>query len=613
MAASGWIALSSALLAVFLSAQTLYASPSQEVSSDGGGNVCAGCTIILGLLLNYSHILPPDPPLTQRRYASINALQAGVNTACSTHWNSPVCQGLKRIRPSADDHEETPDEICRDVGICTNASCNLYSPNSTYSVLLKDFETESNSWESLSPTQKLLVEVLLSEKLWEAWNVKPTSNPSSPKMSQKNRQVQSTFKPSPPSKPEHLPLIDEDGDRYSTWPYLRGSDWRGKDCNDSDSTIYPGRASDSSTVIDNNCNGIHGVDPSSGKPYEDELCGQSSPRGVAILGDSAGAHFGIPTPRVLNSLDSYLHMALNELDWPQCSWVTGFEPENATALNTSTCEASHLPMISVYERFRQRNRCNHRDFQNIAVNGARTTSMYDSGIVEGIARNEKTDRPMVVFYALVGNDVCNPHPGSSHMTSPAQFKFKVLEALRYLDNGTLPRGSHVVFIGVLDGLMMWDTMAHRQHPDLAPVTYAKVWEFLNCLGSNPCWGYLNPDPKWRNFTANLAQKQNQQYIDIIKETQPNGPPNKNFSSFDLTYLPYPINESTVKWWESLGPDYHGYNLFESIGGGHPSQTAHMLTSKWIWEELERQRPDILGPKNPNNDKIQKLFGDQGGY
>jgi acyloxyacyl hydrolase len=90
---------------------------------------------------------------------------------------------------------------------------------------------------------------------------------------------------------------------------------------------------------------------------------------------------------------------------------------------------------------------------------------------------------MVVFYALVGNDVCNPHPGSHHMTSPAQFKFKVLEALRYLDNGTLSHGSHVVFIGVLDGLMMWDTMAHREHPDLVPVTYGTLWEYLDCLGS----------------------------------------------------------------------------------------------------------------------------------
>lgn len=76
------------------------------------------------------------------------------------------------------------------------------------------------------------------------------------------------------------------------------------------------------------------------------------------------------------------------------------------------------------------------------------SSQYDSGIVEGLARNASTDNPLLVFYALVGNDVCNPHPGSGHMTSPAQFKFKVLEALRYLDSGVLPKGSHVVFVGV---------------------------------------------------------------------------------------------------------------------------------------------------------------------
>jgi hypothetical protein len=100
-------------------------------------------------------------------------------------------------------------------------------------VVLKDIETELNPWESLTSTQKVLIEVLLSEKLWEAWNVIPTSTPLPQKHPGKKQQVQSTFKPSPPSKPEHLPLVDEDGDRYSTWPYLRGSDWRGKDCNDS--------------------------------------------------------------------------------------------------------------------------------------------------------------------------------------------------------------------------------------------------------------------------------------------------------------------------------------------------------------------------------------------
>ena len=41
---------------------------------------------------------------------------------------------------------------------------------------------------------------------------------------------------------EHYPAFDEDGDRFSTRATLRGSDWRGKDCNDTDATIYAGRA-----------------------------------------------------------------------------------------------------------------------------------------------------------------------------------------------------------------------------------------------------------------------------------------------------------------------------------------------------------------------------------
>ena len=36
-------------------------------------------------------------------------------------------------------------------------------------------------------------------------------------------------------------------------------------------------------------------------------------------------------------------------------------------------------MKSIYQRLRERNLCNHRDFQNIGVNGARTTSMQPPG------------------------------------------------------------------------------------------------------------------------------------------------------------------------------------------------------------------------------------------
>ena len=103
-------------------------------------------------------------------------------------------------------------------------------------------------------------------------------------------------------------------------------------------------------------------------------------------------------------------------------------------------------MRSIYQRLRERNLCNHRDFQvgtglavrvrvpvcecsvhvhhpawddsatvfrnaaaaactccpqNIGVNGARTTSMAPPGVINAFQRNQTTDAPVLVFYALV--------------------------------------------------------------------------------------------------------------------------------------------------------------------------------------------------------------------
>ena len=100
------------------------------------------------------------------------------------------------------------------------------------------------------------------------------------------------------------------------------------------------------------------------------------------------------------------------------------------------------------------------------------------------------------------------------------------------------------------------------------------------------------------------------------------------------YLDYPINQTVVNNWADQG--YDPAELFEWIGGGHPSQTgmratwqkhpcialvvyslhtmaAHMLTAEYIWNTLSEQRPDILGPENPYNVNITATFGDQGGY
>jgi hypothetical protein len=71
--------------------------------------------------------------------------------------------------------------------------------------------------------------------------------------------------------------------------------------------------------------------------------------------------------------------AEDELDWPQCSWGSGFH-------NASQCpypfklgeDEPYKQVGSIYARMRERNRCNHRDYQNIGVNGMRMTAASDS-------------------------------------------------------------------------------------------------------------------------------------------------------------------------------------------------------------------------------------------
>ena len=45
--------------------------------------------------------------------------------------------------------------------------------------------------------------------------------------------------------------------------------------------------------------------------------------------------------------------------------------------------------------------------------------MSPPGIVNGMARDSVHDNPALVFHALIGNDVCNGHPGMGSMTKPA--------------------------------------------------------------------------------------------------------------------------------------------------------------------------------------------------
>jgi hypothetical protein len=183
---------------------------------------------------------------------------------------------------------------------------------------------------------------------------------------------------------DHLPLFDADGDYFSPYGALRGFHWRGKDCDDTNKDVYPGRATTSAgpnvdhvlsclALTDShdaaspkysylhgfvglqNCNGIVGTD-SQGRSYEDLFCKgvrralnsstllysqplccffllllcaacvQTGQRGIVNLGDSVTAHFRIPDyyfrPAYINAstYDNLVAVAEDEADWPHCSW-----------------------------------------------------------------------------------------------------------------------------------------------------------------------------------------------------------------------------------------------------------------------------------------------------
>ncbi len=64
-------------------------------------------------------------------------------------------------------------------------------------------------------------------------------------------------------------------------------------------------------------------------------------------------------------------------------------------------------------------------------------------------------------------------------------------------------------------------------------------------------------------------------------------------------------------WISAGGQ--AWQLIEPIDGFHINQIAHTLASDIYWDILMTLRPEWLGPLNPHNDEIGKIFGDQGGY
>lgn len=186
--------------------------------------------------------------------------------------------------------------------------------------------------------------------------------------------------------------------------------------------------------------------------------------GVAILGDSATAHFRIPPNYFVAANLSYATFANlvrnveNELDFPMLSWSTGH-------LDTSNFAPDvDGPMDSIYKRLRENNLCNHNDYQNIGVNGADSASMVNT-LQYILSRDNRLSslpqKPLLLFMAMIGNDVCNSQPHSR--TTPDEYHDNFLKTILDLDT-RLPKGTKVVLIGLVDGRILYESMHDKIHP-----------------------------------------------------------------------------------------------------------------------------------------------------
>ncbi|XP_044918811.1 acyloxyacyl hydrolase isoform X1 [Mustela putorius furo] len=398
-----------------------------------------------------------------------------------------------------------------------------------------------------------------------------------------------------------VPFKDVDSDKHSIFPTLRGYHWRGRDCNDSNRMAYPGRRPDNWDIHeDSNCNGIWGVDPKDGIPYEKKFCEGSQPRGIILLGDSAGAHFHISPEWITASQMSLVQKSFidlpvaltNELDWPQLSGVTGFLDS-----------ISGIKENSVYLRLRKRNHCNHRDYQNISRNGGSSQNLEK--FLETLSRNQLLDHPAIVIYAMIGNDVCNgkvdPIP---EMTTPEKLYSSIMQTLKYL-NSHLPNGSHVILYGLPDGTFLWDNLHNRYYPlgQLnKDVTYAHFYSFLNCLQVSPCHSWMSSNKTLRTLTSERAK----QLSDTLKKIAAS----QKFTNFDLLYVDFDFQEVTEEWRKQGGQPWQ---LIEPVDGFHPNEVASQLLADSFWKKVQLQWPQVLGKENPFNSQIEQVFGDQGGH
>lgn len=575
------------LAAVGCIAMLMIGLPVQPVeASENGGMGCAACTLVVGLLEQSAQI--HNRTLTQEAEVMCQWLPGFLATVCADLMGivGPL------VFPIVED-TGSPDIACNFITLCKNetAVCRLFP-------VPPSIKTEGEYLALMSSTRSKFAEPPKIDIVSYVCDKAPQlckyfhmflGIPQPRRLSAKGN-----VGISPPS----LPTFDLDKDKFSDSPTLRGYDWRGKDCDDLDASVFPGRQSNDA-FGDSNCNGVVGIDTTTGATYEDEWCNNTGAMGIALLGDSATAHFRIPAEYLTagewnsTTFNFLLPLLENEGDWPMLSWGTGFE-------NTSAVPIGNIrgPMNSLYTYLKELNQCNKNDYQNIGVNGADSSNLKDwaTFLNRNGSDTTKPVKPIMVFFSMIGNDVCGAEQNFVHMTTPEDYLQNVIAGILEVDS-FVPPNSMIILVPLVDGRILYDTMHNRIHPigkTNNDVTYEDLYNYLNCLDASPCWGWMNSNETVRNTTWKIASSLNDQLPIAINMTASQVKNVKVY--YPGAVMDKAISTAPVPLWE----------LIEPVDGFHPSQTGNALIAKAYWQKL--QSMGILPVENPHNDAIIAKFG-----
>ncbi len=134
------------------------------------------------------------------------------------------------------------------------------------------------------------------------------------------------------------------------------------------------------------------------------------------------------------------------------------------------------------------------------------------------------------------------------------------------------------------------------------VRYSDLYDWFNCMEMGPCHGWMTSDESLRRETTRRADE----LTGVLKRMAET----LRFDAFDLHFRPNPFRQVISDWVDKGG---EVWQLIEPVDSLHPTQAAQPLIAREFWGVMEREMPEVIGPVNPRNDDIRRLFGDQNGH